>query len=170
MFLNECPGVGKAENTKMPRKTKVKAGPSLFDSVAATEETDGPATGSLKDTTSTFADNLGLAVHRWFRYSAGFSAPWVREVIEREKAAGRSRIFDPFAGSGTVALEAERCQVESTGIEAHPFVARIAQAKLNWRAPPRRVHQVRIVDPGFVQDREGAPERVPRFDGEVFPA
>ena len=75
-------------------------------------------------------------MHRWFRYSAGFSAAWVREVIEREKEKGRRRVLDPFAGSGTVALESELCQVESIGVEAHPFVARIAQAKMNWRQSP----------------------------------
>ncbi|AMV26481.1 DNA methylase [Gemmata sp. SH-PL17] len=168
MFLNECPGVGKAENTKMPRKTKVKAGSSV-SSVAATEETDDPATGSLKDTTSTFADNLGLAVHRWFRYSAGFSAPWVREVIEREKAAGRSRIFDPFAGSGTVALEAERCQVESTGIEAHPFVARIAQAKLNWRAPPEAFTRYALSILASSRTEKVRRKEYPALMGKCFP-
>jgi len=33
--------------------------------------------------TSTFIDNLSLPVHGWFRYSAGFSALWVRELIRR---------------------------------------------------------------------------------------
>lgn len=121
---------------QMPKKTRVKAAKdqrTLFDSV---DEEKEASNGDPKDTTSTFSDNLALAVHRWFRYSAGFSAPWVREVIEREKEKGRSRVFDPFAGSGTVALESERCQVESIGVEAHPFVARIARAKLNWRESP----------------------------------
>lgn len=30
--------------------------------------------------TSNFLDNLRLPVHRWFRYSAGFSAEWVEMV------------------------------------------------------------------------------------------
>ena len=104
---------------------------------AGREASDGVTKGDAKDTTSTFAANRGLAVHRWFRYSAGFSAAWVREVIEREKEKGRRRVFDPFVGSGTVALESERCQVEGIGVEAHPFVARIAQTKLHWRESPQ---------------------------------
>lgn len=91
---------------------------------------------SLRDTTSTFSPNLSLPIHRWFRYSAGFSAQWVREVIQREKAYGRNRVVDPFAGSGTVLLESEYCNVESMGIEAHPFIARIAKAKLCWNEDP----------------------------------
>jgi hypothetical protein len=81
---------------------------------------------------STFSDNLSLPVHRWFKYSAGFSALWVREVIG---AADRNRrVLDPFAGSGTVLVESEQCGAESIGIESHPFVVRIAKAKLLWRS------------------------------------
>lgn len=86
---------------------------------------------------STFADNLSLPVHRWFRYPAGFSALWVRQLIEREKCAGRSRILDPFSGSGTSLLVSEHCSVDAIGIEAHPFVARVARAKLHWQQPHR---------------------------------
>lgn len=89
-----------------------------------------------KDTTSTFVDNLSLPVHKWFRYSAGFSANWVRQIIEQEKVRGRTKVLDPFSGSGTVLLESDFCGVEAIGIEAHPFVARVARAKLNWRENP----------------------------------
>lgn len=86
------------------------------------------------NTTSTFADNLSLPIHRWFRYSAGFSAIWARELIEREKAKGRRTVLDPFAGSGTTVIEGESAGLSSIGIEAHPFVARIARTKLKWRS------------------------------------
>ena len=94
----------------------------------------GPDTfGQEKNVTSTFRDNLSLPIHRWFRYSAGFSALWVRDLIEKQKKNGRYRVLDPFAGSGTVVLEGENCLVESIGIESHPFVSRISQAKLCWQ-------------------------------------
>lgn len=86
------------------------------------------------DTTSTFAGNLSLPIHRWFRYSAGFSAVWARDLIEREKAKGRRTVLDPFSGSGTTIIEGESAGLCSIGIEAHPFVARIARAKLKWRS------------------------------------
>jgi hypothetical protein len=91
-----------------------------------------------QDTSSTFADNLSLPVHRWFRYTAGFSAEWVRRLIEQQKAEGRSSVLDPMCGSGTVLLEAESCGVKSVGVEAHPFVARVGKAKLLWRADAKR--------------------------------
>src|SRR5205823_2835685 len=80
-------------------------------------------------TSSTFADNLGLPIHRWFRYSAGFSAVWVAETIRAAVSAqaGPVRVLDPFAGSGTVLVEAEVVGVEARGVESHPFVARVAQ-------------------------------------------
>lgn len=94
-----------------------------------------PATSQV-DLTSTFVDNLTLPIHRWFRYSAGFSALWVRGLIEQEKANGRRQVLDPFVGSGTVVLEGELCGVPAIGLEAHPFIARIARAKLQWRENP----------------------------------
>lgn len=94
-----------------------------------------------KKTISTFADNLTLPIHRWFRYPAGFSAFWVRQVIEQEKRAGRINILDPFGGSGTVLLESAFCGVEAVGMEAHPFVARVAQAKLHWRVDPHNFRE-----------------------------
>lgn len=88
-----------------------------------------------QDYSSTFADNMSLPVHKWYRYTAGFSASWVNQLIRQEKSNGRKRIIDPFAGSGTVLLESEFEGVESFGIEAHPYVYKIAKAKLDWNYP-----------------------------------
>ncbi len=103
-------------------------------------EREPDSVGQARDVTSTFQDNLALPIHRWFRYSAGFSALWVRDLIEKQKSEGRHRVLDPFAGSGTVVLEGEGCQVESIGIESHPFVSRIAKAKLQWRQSANEFH------------------------------
>lgn len=87
--------------------------------------------------TATFSDNMKLPIHKWYRYTAGFSAAWVNEVIREERKNGRTRVIDPFAGSGTVLLESEFEGVESYGVEAHPYVYRIAKAKLNWNYPAK---------------------------------
>ena len=87
-------------------------------------------------TSSTFIDNMKLPVHGWIRYSAGFSAEWVQSVIREKGCGSATRIFDPFAGSGTTLLAAEQLGIESCGLEAHPFVARMAEAKLAWRSDP----------------------------------
>lgn len=80
---------------------------------------------------TTFANNMTLPVHRWFRYSAGFSADWVATEVENVKAR---RVLDPFAGSGTTMLAAQSVGAEAAGVELHPFVARVAKAKLCWTA------------------------------------
>ncbi len=84
---------------------------------------------------STFIDNMKLPVHRWFRFSAGFSAQWVERVI-RESHFRRPNVLDPFAGSATTLLAAEQAGAQAIGVEAHPFVARLARAKLAWRSDP----------------------------------
>ena len=54
---------------------------------------------------STFVDNMSLPIHRWFRYSAGFSAEWVEKIIlENSLEKEQSIIFDPFVGSGTALI------------------------------------------------------------------
>ncbi len=90
------------------------------------------AEAPANDTSGTFADNLRLPVHRWFRFSAGFSAEWVRLALREHAARGLCRVLDPFAGSGTVLVEAQRMGVPSMGVEAHPFISRVARAKLCW--------------------------------------
>jgi 16S rRNA G966 N2-methylase RsmD len=74
---------------------------------------------------------MALPVHRWFRYSAGFSAEWAEKVIAD---TGARTVLDPFAGSGTTILAAQSFGAESVGIDVHPFVARVARAKLAWTA------------------------------------
>lgn len=79
----------------------------------------------------TFTDNMRLPIHRWFRYSAGFSAEWAEAVITDHGGKGCT-VLDPFAGSGTTLIAAEKCGAAAYGFESHPFVHRIAEAKLSW--------------------------------------
>ena len=79
---------------------------SLFPSEQAS--TTPEIEGNLRRQRSgTFADNMKLPVHRWFRYSAGFSAEWVQTVIEMHKKQKPLYILDPFAGSGTTLIAAD---------------------------------------------------------------
>lgn len=83
----------------------------------------------ITERAGTFTDNMKLPIHRWFRYSAGFSAAWVETVITKLEP---KTILDPFAGSGTVCVAADKLGINSYGIEAHPFVYRLAKGKLAW--------------------------------------
>ncbi len=85
---------------------------------------------------STFVDNMALPVHRWFRYSAGFSSQWVGSVIAGTRQSSTVTVFDPFTGAGTTLIAAEEWGASAYGVEAHPFVTRIARAKLLYRDDP----------------------------------
>ncbi len=100
---------------------------SLFDTDAMAPITKV----SLNTRSGAFVDNMALPVHRWFRYSAGFSADWVRWLV-RERCAGSSSftVLDPFCGVGTTMLACDAEGIQSWGFETHPFVYRIANAKI----------------------------------------
>lgn len=100
---------------------------SLFDLPTCTPLQKKTAVRSARS--GTFTDNMKLPVHRWYRYSAGFSAEWAEQLV---RELSPSSVLDPFAGSGTTLLAAEAAGVLAYGYESHPFVARIATAKIHW--------------------------------------
>ncbi|MDD5123327.1 DNA methyltransferase [Methylovulum sp.] len=106
----------------------------LFDLPVITQSSKQIAVKSARS--GTFTDNMKLPVHRWFRYSAGFSAEWAEQLI-REYSP--SVVLDPFAGSGTTLLAAQAAGAMAYGYESHPFVARIAIAKTHWNQPVRKL-------------------------------
>src|SRR5437870_12829668 len=80
--------------------------------------------------TSTFLDNMRLPVHRWFRYSAGFSAERVKWLLAGREGSGL-RLLDPCVGWGTTCLACDGLGVLCYCIEAHPFVHRGAPASVH---------------------------------------
>ena len=101
----------------------------LFD----TEEfSDTEESEKIRSRSGCFVDNMKLPVHRWYRYSAGFSADWVRSVLKRRGMSGTDQIvLDPFSGIATTSIACNSEKVRSLGLESHPFVYRIAEAKLH---------------------------------------
>ena len=85
------------------------------------------------NTTSTFIDNMSLPIHRWFRYTAGFSAQWVEETVRKYLSKSvhndNFRVLDPFAGSGTTLLACDKLGIISYGYESHPLIYEIAAGK-----------------------------------------
>lgn len=109
----------------------------LLDLFGESDSEANTALLGIKGTTSNFVDNMRLPVHRWFRYSAGFSAEWVKSVVAAHDDS-QQRVLDPFVGSGTTCLACDEMGVPSIGLEAHPFVIRVARTKLGYAADAER--------------------------------
>ncbi len=65
----------------------------------------------------TFRSNEAAPVHRWWPYVQGFSAEFVRGVLDSAELAPGARVLDPFAGSGTTLVEARRAGARAGGTE-----------------------------------------------------
>ena len=78
---------------------------------------------------STSLDARSEPRHRWYWAKEGFSPFLVQTAIDAEQCKGTDLIVDPFCGSGTVPLEALRCQLATAGAEVNPFLAFAANAK-----------------------------------------
>ena len=71
---------------------------------------------------------MKLPVHRWFRYSGGFSAAWVEEVLVEYNA----KSIDPFVGSGTVCVTADKLNITSYGVEFKSIRFPTSKRELSW--------------------------------------
>lgn len=67
---------------------------------------------------------------------AGFLSEWAEKEILERYANLKGIVLDPFVGSDTTVLAAEKLGVLSQGLEAQPFVRRIAHAKMLWYSDP----------------------------------
>ena len=80
----------------------------------------------------TFKDSLRAPIHRWFTYPAGFSYKAVIASFEAHSIENGHVVYDPFMGSATTNLVAKSLGINSYGVEAHPFVFKIAKTKMQW--------------------------------------
>lgn len=101
---------------------------SMQQELFASENT---ITAECKNETN-FVDNMKLPIHRWFRFSAGYSARWVETLLRSHDSLTGTRpiVLDPFAGSGTTLLASSRHGSTAYGWESQPFIYRIARAKV----------------------------------------
>jgi hypothetical protein len=76
------------------------------------------------------AKGAGTLKEAWFDYYAGFSAAFVRTVLEHLLPDGEGQVLDPWNGSGTTTTTARELGVSSAGLDINPVMAVVAKAKL----------------------------------------
>jgi len=88
-----------------------------------------------------FTPNINEHIHRWAPYVQGFSALFVQNLLdEYSKVYYNPVILDPFAGCGTVLVQAKLNGYRSVGTELNPLLQFIANTKLNsWDISPDRL-------------------------------
>lgn len=93
-----------------------------------------------------FTPNFYEPVHRWAPYIQGFSASFVQSVLDRYRLDyPKPRVLDPFAGCGTVLVNAKLNGYDSFGVELNPLLHFMANMKVNsWAVDPTKL--VRIYD------------------------
>ncbi len=82
----------------------------------------------------TFNFNINNPVHKWYKFTAGFSYKFVEEIIENQtdKNHNNLTVFEPFAGCGTTLVSCQTLGINSFGNESQRFLIDVIKAKLNW--------------------------------------
>lgn len=79
-----------------------------------------------------FVDNKSLPVHRWVPWIAGYSAPFVDDVITAYLPQHTTAlVLDPFCGVGTTLLQTVLRGYDAIGFEINPYASLAACAKLS---------------------------------------
>lgn len=78
-----------------------------------------------------FQANKSETLHDWLKYKEGFSAVLVKTFIDEFKLARGDIIMDPFMGSGTTALVAQKNGIDSVGFDILPTSKLIYDVKIN---------------------------------------
>lgn len=76
-----------------------------------------------------FESNRDLPRHRWFPFKEGFSADLVKLAVGDLGRRHSLSLLDPFAGSGTTAVEGGYMGLPVTAVEVNPFLRFAIAAK-----------------------------------------
>lgn len=77
-----------------------------------------------------FSDDLEKPRQRWFRYKEGFSVELVANLIKTYNKNKHGKILDPFLGSGSTIVAANKMGLCGIGFEVNPFSYFLSICKL----------------------------------------
>ena len=76
-----------------------------------------------------YSKNLDTPLQRWYRYKEGYSIELVEFLIKKYNKNANGIILDPFLGSGTTIIGAQKCNLKSIGYEINPFSYFLSKVK-----------------------------------------
>lgn len=82
------------------------------------------------------------AVHNWYRFVLSFPPHLVRHYLQRFHATEKTVVLDPFAGTGTTVVEAQKLGLSAVGIEANPMAHFACSVKIDWSPAPQHLEQI----------------------------
>jgi hypothetical protein len=105
---------------------------------------DPKKTGPLAPAMFEYETDFDDLTHYLFRYPAKFHPPIVRSLLNRLSEPGQT-IYDPFMGSGSLAIEARASGRNAIGVDIDPVAVAIARVKAHrYQVPRLREHAVRL--------------------------
>src|SRR6266480_1548264 len=94
----------------------------------------------LKPRTPKLPGEPRAGTRSWYRYYAGFSADFVRDVLGDLGLGADGLVIDPWNGSGTTTAVADELGVRAWGGDINPAMVVIAKARLlGWRVRPSEI-------------------------------
>jgi len=106
----------------------------LFDDIWTDSPSAVKEKAGFRDTA--FTRNRAEPLHRWVPWVAGFSAPFVAQILDTYCVGkpGSFTVLDPFCGVGTTLVEACKKGCNAIGYEINPYAALATQTKLTAAA------------------------------------
>lgn len=78
-----------------------------------------------------YQGNKTKSIHNWFKYREGFSSQLVENLIKEFNITEGNTILDPFSGSSTTSLTAQKLGINSIAIDILPIAKETFEVKNN---------------------------------------
>ena len=79
------------------------------------------------------------AVHGWYRFVLSYPPHLVRQYLKQWDIQPKQCVLDPFSGTGTTCVEAQKLGIQAIGVEAHPMAHFASHTKLDWTPDPDKL-------------------------------
>jgi methylase of polypeptide subunit release factors len=116
----------------------------------------------------TFVENKIKPIHRWYSFTQGFSTDLVTQLLGELGASDRSRVYDPFAGSGTTLLTCKQAGISSFGSEISPLMCWVTKLKTDHWELNKLEKAIRLLEVAKPKERIATPSVFQDFFNQAF--